>query len=307
MRHCISLGEFSGEEILHMVQLAHKLKQERNSFSGVFKGRTLLLLFQKTSTRTRLSFEVGFGRLGGQVVVMNWDTSNFAISPLEYEALYVSRQTDLMMARLKHHADIRNLAEHSIVPVINGCDDRYHPCQALADLLTIYEHTGTFKGQTLTYVGIQNNVSNSLSHALTSVGARIILVTPESNPAAEDPELLEQLSSTGLMERTLDLRAAVAKSGWVYTDTWVDMEFYHDPAYQEEKQRRIALMSPYQLNEKKLAGSKARILHDMPIHPGFEISKELVHDPRSVIFQQADNRLYVQQALMMYLLGLANG
>ena len=307
MRHCISLEEFSGEEIQNIVKLALKLKQQPSAFEGVFKGRSLLMLFQKTSTRTRLSFEIGFGRLGGQVVMMNWDTSNFAISPLEYEALYVSRQTDLLMARLKHHADIQNLARHSIVPVINGCDDKFHPCQALADLLTIYEHAGTFKGQTLTYVGIHNNVSNSLAGALTAVGAKIILVTPEVNPAADDPERMERLSATGLMERTMDLRAAVAKSGWVYTDTWVDMEFYHDPAYQEEKQRRIALMTPYQLNEKTLAGSKARILHDMPIHPGFEISQELVHDPRAMIFQQADNRLYAQQALMMVLLGIANG
>jgi len=304
MKHCISLNEFSGEEIQHIVRLALRLKQNPGAFAGAFKGRALLMLFQKTSTRTRLSFEVGFGRLGGLVVVMNWESSNFAISPLEYEARYASRQTDLIMARLKHHADIRNLATHSEVPVINGCDDKYHPCQALADLLTIYEHAGTFQGQTLTYTGIHNNVSNSLGCALTSVGARFILVAPETNPAAEDPELMEKLSATGLMERTLDLKAAAARSNWVYTDTWVDMEFYQDPAYQEEKQRRIALMTPFQLNAKNLAGSQARIMHDMPVHPGFEISEELVNDPRSVIFQQADNRLYAQQALMMVLLGI---
>lgn len=305
MKHCITLDSFSSEELLHIVQLALRLKREPGQFTGLLAGRMLLMLFQKSSTRTRLSFEIGMQRLGGHAVMMDWDTSNFSISPIEYEARYASRQTDLIMARLKLHQNTLTLAEHSQVPVINGCDDRFHPCQALADLLTVYETAGTFSGQTVAYVGVHNNVANSLACGLSKVGGRLILVTPESNPAAYDAELMERLTADGAIERTLDLAGAVRRAQFVYTDTWVDMEFFDDPDYAQEKQRRVAMMSPYQLNAESLAGSDAYILHDMPIHPGYEISESLVHSPRSLIFEQADNRLFAQQALMLHLLGVA--
>lgn len=307
MRHCISLADFTGEELRYLVQLALELKREPERFRGLLDGRWLLMLFQKTSTRTRLSFEIGMGRLGGRAVVMDWDTSNFSISPIPYEARYVSRQLDLVMARLKKHADTQALAGASEVPVINGCDDRYHPCQALADLVTVQEQAGRLEGQTVAYVGIHNNVANSLALGLSRVGGRLLLVTPEVNPAAHDPDLLEQLSAEGHLERTLDLKGAAARAQFVYTDTWVDMEFFRDEAYREEKERRIKLMMPYQLNEETLADSDAWIMHDMPVHPGYEISEGLIDSPRSVVFAQADNRTYAQQALMLYLLGVAPG
>jgi ornithine carbamoyltransferase len=212
---------------------------------------------------------------------------------------------DVIMARLKRHEDTRTLAGHSQVPVINGCDDRFHPCQALADLVTVQETAGTFEGQTLAYVGIHNNVANSLVLAGSRVGLKIILVTPEVNPSAHDEALLARLESEGAIERTLDLRDAAARSNFVYTDTWVDMEFFNDPAYAQEKARRIEMMQPYQLNARNLGDSQAYILHDMPIHPGYEIDAALVDSPRSIIYQQAENRLYAQQALMLYLLGEA--
>lgn len=307
MRHCISLADFSGDELRYLVQLALELKRDPARFRGLLEGRWLLMLFQKTSTRTRLSFEIGIGRLGGRAVVLDWDTSNFSISPIPYEARYVSRQTDLVMARLKKHADTQTLAGASEVPVINGCDDRYHPCQALADLVTIQEQAGTLEGQTVAYVGIHNNVANSLALGLSRVGGHLLLVTPEVNPAAHDPELLETLTAGGHLERTLDLKGAAARAQFVYTDTWVDMEFFRDEAYREEKERRIELMMPYQLNEETLADSNAWIMHDMPVHPGYEISEALIDSPRSVVFAQADNRTYAQQALMLYLLGVAPG
>ncbi|HKI99951.1 MAG TPA: ornithine carbamoyltransferase [bacterium] len=307
MKHCVTLDDFSGEELLHIVQLALRLKREPQSFEGILKGRWLLMLFQKTSTRTRMSFEIGMGRLGGRAIVMDWDSSNFSISPIEYEARYASTHTDLIMARLKLHRDTRSLADSSQVPVINGCDDKYHPCQGLADLLTVYEQNGSFAGQAVAYVGIHNNVANSLTCGLSKVGARTILVTPETNAAAEDPELMERALATGLVERTLNLRDAAERATFVYTDTWVDMEFFEEPSYQAEKERRIAQMGPYQLNRENLAGSDAYIMHDMPIHPGYEITKEVVASPRSVIFRQAENRMYAQQALMLYLLGISEG
>ncbi len=304
MRHCVSLAEFSPEELRGIVQAALLLKREPRRFANLLAGRWLLMLFQKTSTRTRMSFEIGMGRLGGQSVVMNWDASNFAISPIEYEARYASGQVDLIMARLKKHEELLALARYSRVPVINGCDDRDHPCQALADLLTIYETAGTFEGQTLTYVGIHNNVANSLCWACSKAGVQLILVTPEMHPAAHDAAMLEALTAQGKIERTLDLNGAARRSTFVYTDTWIDMEYFNDPSYQDEKKRRTALLQPYQLNARTLAGSTPYILHDMPIHPGFEISADLVDSPRSLIYRQAGNRLFAQQALMLFLLGI---
>ncbi len=303
MKHLLSLEDIGPDELQHIVRLALELKKSPQRFQGLLNGRWLLMLFQKSSTRTRLSFEMGIKILGGDAVVMDWDKSNFAISPIRYESAYVSRHMDLVMARLKHHKDTHALAEFSGVPVINGCDDKFHPCQALADLLTVYETAGGFEGQTLTYVGIHNNVANSLMIACSRVGLNLILVTPETNPAASDPELMKRVARGGKIVQATDLKEAIQQSDFVYTDTWVDMEFFDDDDFQAEKERRIAALLPYQLNKENLAGSQAYILHDMPIHPGYEISEELVDSPRSRIYEQAENRLFAQQALMLHLLG----
>ena len=304
VKHCISLVEFGKDELRRLIQTALKLKRAPERYTELMRGRWLLMLFQKTSTRTRLSFELGIGKLGGRAVWMDWQTSNFSISPIEYEARYASTQVDLIMARLKRHEDLLTLARHSSVPVINGCDDRYHPCQALADILTVYEASGGFDRATVTYVGIHNNVTNALAQACHLAGVHLILVTPEVNPAAEDAPLMERLTAAGTVERTLNLNGAARRSQFVYTDTWVDMEYFADPAYREEKERRVKLLTPYQVNRKTLAGSDPFILHDMPIHPGYEIDAESVNSPRSLIYQQAANRTYVQQALMLHLLGI---
>ena len=303
MKHLLSLEDFTSEEVLHVVRLASELKKNPQRFEGLLQGRWLLMLFQKSSTRTRLSFELGMRQLGGNAIVMDWDKSNFAISPIKFESRYVARHMDLVMARLKRHEDSHALAEYSKVPVINGCDDKFHPCQALADMLTVYETAGGFDGQTLTYVGIHNNVANSLAIACNHVGIKLILVTPETNPAAADAELMKRVMAKGNVEICEDLRDAAARSNFVYTDTWVDMEFFNDESFAAEKERRINKMLPYQLNEESLKASEAWILHDMPIHPGYEISEELVDSPRSRIYEQAENRLYAQQALMLHLLG----
>lgn len=305
LRHCISLAEFSPNELRGLILAAHRIKRNPERYGGLMHGRWLLMLFQKTSTRTRLSFELGVGRLGGRAIWMDWNTSNFSISPIEYEARYAAGEVDLIMARLKRHPDLLTLVKHSTVPVINGCDDRYHPCQALADLLTMYEAAGTFEGVTVTYVGIANNVSNALAQGCSLAGVRVILVTPEVNPAAEDADLMERLIANGSVERTLDLNGASRRSQFVYTDTWVDMEFFSDPGFAAEKERRVKLLKPYQLNRETLKGSDPFILHDMPIHPGYEIDAELVNSPKSLIYEQAANRTYVQQALMLHLLGIA--
>ncbi|MEV5029623.1 hypothetical protein MRBLPE1_005282 [Paenibacillus sp. LPE1-1-1.1] len=168
--------------------------------------------------------------------------------------------------------------------------------------MTIYEVAGAFKGMTLTYVGIHNNVANSLVAGCMTLGVKLLLVTPIINPPSWDEELMQQAYRSGLIEKADSLTEAAARSDFVYTDTWIDMEFYHDDHYQEEKNRRLEKMLPFQLNRNNLAGHTPYIMHDMPIHPGFEIEAELVESERSIIYQQAENRMHVQKALLLHLL-----
>lgn len=288
-------------DIAAVLDLAEQIKAEPERYADSLSGRNLLMLFQKTSTRTRLSFELGVQELGGRAVVMDWDQSNFAISPIRYEARYVSRHADVIMARLIHHDDLRELAATATVPVINGCCERYHPTQGLADLLTIKEHVGSLDEVTIAYIGIHNNVANCLAAGGTKMGLNVILITPETNDAAWDDELMAAARATGKLTVTKDA-AAARQADVVYTDTWVDMENFNNPAYAEEKARRLELMMPYQLNERLFNGGTPFIMHDMPVHPGLEIAEELIESERSLIYEQAENRLHVEKALLLHLL-----
>lgn len=298
----VSLKDLTKEDIQKIITEAVKIKREPERYYHSLSHRVLLMLFQKTSTRTRLSFEVGMQQLGGQAVNMNWDGSNFSISPIRYEARYVSRTCDLVMARLKKHEDIAELAAWATVPVINGCCNRYHPCQALADLMTVYEVAGRLDGVSLAYVGIHNNVANSLVAGGTKVGLEVRLVTPIINDASWDEELMQAAEETGNLVRTLD-KEAIRSADFVCTDTWVDMEFFKDPAYAEEKEKRMDTMLPYQIGAELLQGARPYLMHPMPIHPGWEIAEDQIEAPNSVIYQQAENRLHAQKAAMLHLLG----
>lgn len=297
----LSLREVTGEQVEALVRSALEIKQNPGEYREALSGKGLLLLMQKTSTRTVLAFTAGMYQLGGYALRMDWDTSNFAISPLELEARYVSTSIDAVMARLLRYDDVAALAEHASIPVINGCCNTYHPSQTLADLLTVLEVFGRFEGVRLTYVGVHNNVTNSLLAGATKVGVQVNLVTPIEHKV--DPELVAEAEATGLVRRYASVQEAAADSDVVYTDTWIDMENFDDPAYQPEKQRRIEQLTPFQLNATTLAGTDPYVMHDMPVHPGFEISAELVDTPKSVIFQQAENRLHSAKAILHSLLG----
>lgn len=298
-KNVISLNQLPTADIAAIIDQAVAVKKHPDDYAHSLSGRNLLMLFQKTSTRTRLSFELGIQELGGRAIVMDWDKSNFAISPICYEAKYVSRHVHMIMARLICHEQLLELANSASVPVINGCCNRYHPTQGLADLLTIYEEAGTFKGVTIAYVGIHNNVANCLAAGGTKMGVRVILITPEVNEASWDAQLMAQAEKTGLLEVTKDI-SAIKKADFVYTDTWVDMEHYHSPEYAAEKERRLQMMMPYQLRAEILS-SQQIIMHDMPIHPGLELAADLVYSPQSRIFEQAENRLHVEKSLMLHL------
>jgi ornithine carbamoyltransferase len=190
----------------------------------------------------------------------------------------------------------------SRVPIINGCDEKYHPSQALADLITVKEKHGKLKGAKLVYIGVHNNVTNSLIEGCTKTGVKLTTVTPIFNEAARDERLLSEAKKTGLWESTLDVKKAVADADFVYTDTWIDMEFFTDPKFAAEKEKRIKLMMPYQINAKLLKGSSAYVMHDMPIHRGYEISAEAIESPKGVIYEQAENRLHSAKTIMLTLI-----
>jgi len=207
------------------------------------------------------------------------------------------------MARLMKNADLQAMAKASHVPVINGCDEKYHPSQTITDLMTMKEKRGTLKGVKLVYIGTHNNVCNSLIEGCTKTGVKITTVTPVFNEPSRDEEILENARKTGLYEATLDVKKAVKDADFVYTDTWVDMEFFLDPKYAEEKEKRIKLMMPYQINKELLKESSAYVMHDMPIHRGYEISPDIIESPKSIIYEQSENKLYSAKAILLKLLG----
>ena len=299
--HLITLKDWSAQEVADVVDSSLELKESPARYAGAMSGRSLALLFQKTSTRTRCSGEIGMTQLGGHAVYLDWRATNFDLADLEDEIRVLSLYADLMIVRILKHADVVRSTQASRVPVMNGCCDRYHPLQALADLMTIQEKLGRLDGVRLTYVGVHNNVCNSLIAAGVKVGMKVTVVAPETNPAAVDEPLYEEARRAGLYENAADLQAALKTADLVYTDTWIDMEYFTDPAFESERERRIQLFKPYQLNTDLLRGLDVRIMHCLPAHRGYEIDAELLDDPRSIIFDQAENRLHSQKAVILKL------
>jgi ornithine carbamoyltransferase len=300
--HLINFKELSSQDLNALVDLGIEAKHNPKKYHKTLDGKSAALIFQKTSTRTRVSFEVAVTQLGGHGLFIDWRTTNFTLADLSDEVRYLSRNVDCIMARLLYNADLMKMANASRVPVINGCDEKYHPSQALADLITIKEKKGRLKGAKLVYIGVHNNVCNSLIEGCTRTGVKLTTITPFFNEAARDDELLAEAKKTGLWQSTLDAKKAVQDADFVYTDTWIDMEFFTDPKFAAEKEKRIKLMMPYQINADLLKGSDAYIMHDMPIHRGYEISAEAIENPKSVIYEQAENRLYSAKAIMITLL-----
>jgi len=301
--HLLALKEWTPKQIEEVVDKSIEIKKNPEKYRKTLQDKSLAMIFQKTSTRTRVSFEVAMTQLGGHALYLDWRATNLVLADIRDETKYLSRNVDCIMARLLRHADLRTMAEASRVPVINGCDEKYHPCQALADLMTLKEAKDKLKGVKLVYIGVHNNICNSLIVGCTKTGVEITTVTPMKNEAAIDKELLGAAKKTELYTSTLDVKMAVKDADFVYTDTWVDMEFFLDPKFKEEKEKRIKLMMPYQINKQLMGGSGAYIMHDMPIHRGYEISEDMIESPKSIIYQQSENRLHTAKAILLELLG----
>jgi len=302
MRHLLALKDWTSKQIEDVVDKSIKIKTNPEKYRTSLKDKSLAMIFQKTSTRTRVSFEVAMTQLGGHALYLDWRATNLVLADVRDETKYMSRNVDCIMARLLKHADLRAMAEASRVPVINGCDEKYHPCQAMADLMTVKEKKGKLKGLKLVYIGVHNNICNSLIVGCTKTGVEITAVTPMKNEASIDKELLKAAEKTSLYTSTLDVKKAVRDADFVYTDAWVDMEFFLDPKFTTEKEKRVKLMMPYQINKHLMRRSSAYIMHDMPIHRGYEISDDMIESPKSIIYHQSENRLHTAKAILLNLL-----
>ena len=304
-QHVNDLNDYSSKDLLRMLELARTIKAAPEQYRDLLSGQSLALLFQKTSTRTRVSFEVAMTQLGGHALFVDWAASNFVLTELEYEIEYLSRNVEGIMARLLSQDDIATMCRVSQVPVINGCCDQFHPCQGLTDVLTMTEHSSKDLSDIhLVYTGVQNNVSNSLATLADKLSFRLSLATPpptDTHPAST--QIQAMIAKSPQVEWVSDPHYVIEDADFVYTDTWINMEHFNAPNRASENEALIEEMLTYQLNESLVRDLDLRIMHDMPIHNHFEITPGLVRDPRSVIFEQAANRLHAQKGLLAYLMG----
>ncbi len=300
-RDCLTLAEFAPGEVRLILDEALKLKMLRRSripFRPLF-GKTLAMVFQKPSNRTRVSFEVGMYHLGGHALPLS--PQELQIGKRETPSdtgRVLARYIDAIMVRTFDHEELEELAAAADVPVINGLSDSHHPCQALADLLTVREERGELEGVKITYVGDGNNVAHSLALGCALTGAQLTIAHPEGH--GPDPRVVELATKLGDAPTiTEDPQEGVAGARVVYTDVWASMG---QEAEAEERKRKFA---PYQVNEDLmgLATEDAIFLHCLPAHRGEEVTAGVIDGPQSRVFDQAENRLHAQKALLYLLLG----
>jgi ornithine carbamoyltransferase len=300
MQDFLDLADHSSAEIHDLLRLAATLKQEWQQAGNApqLAGKVLALIFQKPSLRTRISFDVAMLQLGGHALYISPDEISMGVRESVADvARVLSGYTQAIMARVFAHQDIVELARWASVPVINGLSDLAHPCQTLADLMTIYEIFGKLEGVRIAYVGDTNNVAYSLAVGAARVGAHLSIASPKGYEV--EPELARQLIAQGLeLSLTHDPIAAVKGADVVYTDTWVSM------GQEKETVQRRAIFPPYQVNRALLshAESHAVVMHCLPAHRGDEITDEVADGSQSALFQQAENRLHAQKAVLIRLL-----
>jgi ornithine carbamoyltransferase len=295
-RHFTRVADWSGDELLQALDLADDLKarQERREEHHLLPGRALGMIFQKPSTRTRVSFEVGIAQLGGfGLYLAASDLQLGRGETLRDTATVVSRYLDGLMIRTFAQDDVEELARHASIPVINGLTDSAHPCQALADVMTIRERLGRIEGVTVAYLGDGNNVCASLMVACAKLGAAFRAATPEGYEP--DPEVVELAREAGgSVELLRDPREAARGADVLYTDVWTSM------GQEEERERRLRDLAGFGIDVElvALAGEDAIVLHCLPAHYGEEITEEVLYGPQSAVWDQAENRLHAQKALM---------
>ncbi|MCY8213903.1 ornithine carbamoyltransferase [Bacillus haynesii] len=296
----LSLKDFSKEEIVYLLKEAAAMKQ--NKIQDIFKGKTLAMIFEKSSTRTRVSFEAGMAQLGGNALFLSSKDMQLGRGEtIADTAKVLSRYVDAIMIRTFEHEKVEELAKHAKIPVINGLTDLFHPCQALSDLLTMQEMKGTLKGLKAVYVGDGNNVAHSLLIGCAKVGCDITVASPKGYEPNQDVVKLAEAfaeESGAAVTITNDPVSAVQQADVIYSDVFTSM------GQEEEAEERMNIFAPYQVNGTLVSHAKPDyvFLHCLPAHREEEVTAEIIDGPNSAVFQQAENRLHVQKALLKALL-----
>ncbi|MFZ5754054.1 MAG: ornithine carbamoyltransferase [Bacillota bacterium] len=298
-RDFLTLADFSQDEIWYLLQLARDLKEKQKA--GIpheyLKGKTLAMIFQKASTRTRVSFEAAMYHLGGFPMFLSKNDLQMGRGePIEDTARVLSRYVDGIMIRTYSHKEVEDLARYASVPVINGLTDDYHPTQALADLLTIWEHKSALAGLKLAYIGDGNNMAHSLLLGGALMGMEVVVASPEGyQPSAAVVKRAKALAVDGeKIKVVIDPKEAVQEADVLYTDVWASM------GQEEEAAIRKKALAQYQINQELLKHAKkdAIVMHCLPAHRGEEITAEVMEGPQSVVFDEAENRLHAHKAIL---------
>ncbi len=304
-RDFLTIHDYAPVEIAGLLDLAAELKaaQKRAEPHPLLAGKAVGMIFTKTSTRTRISFVVGIAQLGAQPLFLNANDIQLRVGETIKDTGHVlSRYLDGIMIRTFAQADVVDLAASATIPIINGLTDDHHPCQAMADALTVREHCGALEGRTLVYSGDGNNVAHSLAEVGAKTGMRVVICTPDGYRPDEAiiARARADAAQTGAsIELTSDLGEAVRGADVIYTDTFTSM------GQETEHDVRLAALSAYQVNDEllALAGPQVHVMHCLPAHWGEEITEAALYSPRSVVFDQAENRLHAQKAIMAALIG----
>ena len=305
LEHFISIHDITVDEFHHLLDLGLKLKseQKRGIAHPILKGKVLGMIFTKSSTRTRVSFETGMYQLGGFPIFLSSNDIQLGRGESIYDTANVlSRFVDGIMIRTYAHQDVLDLAKFGSIPIINGLTDLLHPCQVMADLMTVYEHKGKLEGLKLAYIGDGNNMANSLLYGCAKAGMNISVATPENYEP--DAEVIENAKAdakqTGAeIVITRDPVEAMTNADVVCTDTWVSM------GQEKEKAERIKAFEGYCVDGKLFSKSKddSIFIHCLPAYRGYEVTEEVIDGPRSVIFDEAENRLHAQKGVLAAVMG----
>ncbi|HLZ10284.1 MAG TPA: ornithine carbamoyltransferase [Chloroflexota bacterium] len=298
----LSLKDLSSRQVDDLLDLAHDLKAHRR-LSNDLSGKSVALLFQMPSLRTRTSFDVGLYELGGHAVYLGPDEVGLGKrESIPDVARVLSRYVHAIVARIRHHRDLLRMAEVALIPVVNALSDFEHPCQSIADLMTMRECAGKLAGLRVAYLGDGNNVARSLVFASAKVGIDLVLASPDGcecdHETVSDADI-EARRRGGAVTMQRDPRRAAKDADVIYTDVWTSMGQEH------EAEKRRQLFGDYQVTQEivELARPGVLVMHDLPAHRGEEIADDVIDGPRSVVFQQAENRLHAQKAILVSLLG----
>jgi ornithine carbamoyltransferase len=296
-RHFLNLSDIPGEVLRSILANSREMKRQNGSAAAPLTGKTLAMIFEKPSTRTRVSFEVGMRQLGGQVIVMEQNGMQLGRGETVADtARVLSRYVEIIMIRTNDHAKLVELATHATVPVINGLTDRSHPCQVMADVMTFEEHRGPIKGRTVAWSGDCNNVFDSWVHAAAKFDFRLSVAAPEPLQPHDEIRRWAKKHKVG-WKISENPEEAVRGADAVVTDTWVSM---HD----KDVGQRHNLLAPYQVSEELMAraAEDAIFMHCLPAHRGEEVTAEVIDGPRSVVWDEAENRLHVQKGILAWCL-----